>query len=260
MSQSASARAGRLHAALSATFEGLHSTVGGASFERRTGHVRLLLPSVPIAVFNGVLVESEPCSGIGDSIGEVEMRGLPCGVQLRAGQHPEVEAEVRAMGLTERTPMPGMALAFEELVEASCDGLGISRVEDEGGLLEAAKVAAGGFGAPPAVLQALYRPEVVELDGMNVYLGRVEAEAVTTAIGYRTGREGAIFIVATPVEHRRHGYGAAITSFATRSLFESGADLAWLQTSPMGERVYYRLGFRQVANHILLSRPNPQSS
>jgi ribosomal protein S18 acetylase RimI-like enzyme len=260
VSQSASARAGRLHAALSATFEGLHSTVGGASFERRTGHVRLLLPSVPIAVFNGVLVESEPCSGIGDWISEVEERGLPCGVQLREGQHPEVEAEARAMGLTERTPMPGMALAFEELVEASCDALDISRVEDEEGLLDAATVAAGSFGAPPAVLQALYRPEVVELDGMNVYLGRVEAEAVTTAIGYRTGREGAIFIVATPVEHRRHGYGAAITSFATRSLFESGADLAWLQTSPMGERVYYRLGFRQVANHILLSRPNPQSS
>ena len=58
--------------------------------------MRLLLPSVPIAVFNGVLVESEPCSGIGDSIGEVEERGLPCGVQLREGQHPEVEAEARA--------------------------------------------------------------------------------------------------------------------------------------------------------------------
>jgi hypothetical protein len=70
-------------------------------------------------------------------------------------------------------------------------------------------------------------------------------------------REGAIFSVATPAEHRRHGYGAAITSFATRSLFERGADLAWLQTSPMGEQVYYRLGFRQVANHIQLSRPNP---
>ncbi len=95
---------------------------------------------------------------------------------------------------------------------------------------------------------------------MNVYLGRAEAEAVTTAIGYRTGREGAIFSVATPAEHRRHGYGAAITAFATRSLFESGADLAWLQTSPMGERVYYRLGFRQVANHILLAGRIAQSS
>jgi hypothetical protein len=63
------------------------------------------------------------------------------------------------MGLTERTPMPGMTLAFEELVEASCDGLDISRVEDEGGLLDAAKVAASGFGAQPAVLQALNLPE-----------------------------------------------------------------------------------------------------
>jgi predicted GNAT family acetyltransferase len=79
-------------------------------------------------------------------------------------------------------------------------------------------------------------------------------------MGYRTGREGAIFSVATPAEHRRHGYGAAITAFATRSLFESGADLAWLQTTPIGERVYYRLGFRQVANHILLSRPSAQAA
>lgn len=78
------------------------------SLERSTGRVRLLLPSVPIAVFNGVLVESEPCSGIGDWISEVEERGLfPCGVQMREGQHPEVEAEARAMGLTERTPCRG---------------------------------------------------------------------------------------------------------------------------------------------------------
>ena len=72
-------------------------------------------------------------------------------MQLREGQHPEVEAEARSMGLTERTPMPGMTLAFEELVEASCDGLVISRVEDEAGRRDAAQVAAVGFGAPPAV-------------------------------------------------------------------------------------------------------------
>jgi hypothetical protein len=36
---------------------------------------------------------------------------------------------------------------------------------------------------------------------MNVYLGRVGAEAVTTAIGYRAGRERAIFNVANPLDH-----------------------------------------------------------
>ena len=154
--------------------------------------------------------------------------------------------------------MPGMTLAFEELVEARGDRLEILRVEDDAGLLDAAKVAAGGFGAPTALLEALYGPELLEMDGLSVYVGRVEAEAVTTAIGYRTGREGAIFSVATPTEHRRHGYGAAITALAARAHFESGADLAWLQTSPMGEQVYYRLGFRQVTNHILLSRPSPK--
>ncbi|HEX9641265.1 MAG TPA: hypothetical protein VGB13_08120, partial [Candidatus Krumholzibacteria bacterium] len=84
-------RADRLHAAISKTFEGFYAAVDEASFERRAGHVRLLFPSVPIRVFNGVLVESEPCSGIADSIREVEERGLPCGVQVRASSHPDVE-------------------------------------------------------------------------------------------------------------------------------------------------------------------------
>jgi hypothetical protein len=77
-------RADRLHAAISKTYEGFYAAVDEASFERRAGHARLLFPSVPIRLFNGVIVESQSCAGIADSISEVEERGLPCGVQVRA--------------------------------------------------------------------------------------------------------------------------------------------------------------------------------
>lgn len=247
-------RADRLHAAISTTFEGFYAAVQGASFERRVGHARLLLPSVPIRLFNGVLVESEPCSGIAASIREVEDAGLPCGVQVRARRHAQVEAEAAGLGLTARVPMPGMTVTSDELRDAPARGLEIVRVDDVDGLGHAARVSAGG-GAPLEFTLPLYAPELLELSGFDVYLGRVAGDWVTTAMGYQTGKDVAIFSVATPPEHRRRGYGAAITAHAARVGLESGADLAWLQTSELGESVYLGLGFRHVEMHVMLARP-----
>lgn len=253
-------RAHRLHAAISTTFEGFYSAIDEASFERRAGHVRLLFPSVPIRIFNGVVVESEPCSGIADSIREVEERGLPCGVQVRAARHPDVEEEAAQLGLTARIPMPGMTVSPDELADARAPGLDIVRVEDEEGLAEAARVAAAGGGAPLEFMLALYAPGLPQLAGFAVYLGRVDGETVTTAMGYQTSKDVAIFSVSTPPEQRRRGYGAAITAHAACAAFENGADLAWLQTSEIGESVYRGLGFRHVEMHVMLGRPSPQLS
>jgi GNAT superfamily N-acetyltransferase len=246
--------ADRLHRALSKTFEGLFSVMDDASFERRTGHVRLLFPSVPMRIFNGVLVESEPCSGIADSIRDVEERGLSCGLQLRPGRHPEVEEEAARLGFVERIPMPGMAATPDELVDVQAPDLDIVRADGAEMLVEAATVAATGFGAPLEGLRSLFAPAILEIPGQCVYVGRVDREAVTVAIGFRTDKEVAVFSVATLPERRRRGYGAAISAHAARAGFENGADLAWLQTSPMGEPVYRALGFRHVEMHVLLHR------
>jgi len=250
-------RADRLHAAISKTFEGFYAAVDEASFERRAGHVRLLFPSVPIRVFNGVLVESEPCSGIADSIREVEERSLPCGVQVRASRHPDVEEEAARLGLTARVPMPGMAVSPDELSDVQAPCFEIVRLEDEEGLADAARVAAAGGGAPLEYMLPLYAPGVLQLAGFAVYLGRIDGETVTTAMGYQTDKDVAIFSVATPPEHRRRGYGGAITAHAARAAFQNGADLAWLQTSEMGESLYRGLGFSHVEMHVMLGRPSP---
>jgi len=65
-----------------------------------------------------------------------------------------------------------------------------------------------------------------------------------------------IFNVATPPEHRGHGYGAAITAQAIHDGFAAGAELSWLQSSAMGESVYRRLGFRAVESYVLFYRPD----
>jgi ribosomal protein S18 acetylase RimI-like enzyme len=244
--------ADRVDAALSTWHARLHSSIPGATFEKRAGHAQMLLPSVPRALFNGVVVEAEPCSGLAESIGEVEACGLPCGVQLRAGRHPNVEAEAARLGLTVRTELPGMAVAREEFADVTMDGLEILRADDAG-LAEAARVTAAGFGVAIEMMRGLFVPELAG-SGVSYYLGRVDGEAVTTAVGFRADDDVGIFGVATPPEHRRRGYGAAITAHAVRSGFETGADLAWLQTSPMAEPIYRTLGFRHIVSHAMLTR------
>jgi hypothetical protein len=243
-----------MDAALSAWHARLHSAIPGATFERRTGHALMLLPSVPRALFNGLVVEAEPCSGIAESIAEVEACGLPCGVQFRAGWHPDVEAEVARLGLTAWTELPGMAVAPEGLADATVDGLEIVRVDADEGLAEAARVTAAGFGVAIEMMRGLFGPELAR-SGTSYYLGRLDGEAVTSAVGFRAGDDLGIFGVATPPEHRRCGYGAAITAHAVRSGFETGADMAWLQTSPMAESIYRTLGFRHIVSHAMLARP-----
>ena len=212
---------------------------------------------MPIRLFNGVVVESEACSGIADSIREVEQAGLPCGLQVREGRNPGVEAEAARLGLTDRTAMPGMTVTAVELGEVAIADLEIVPVDDERGLADAAQVLAHGFATPADFFQPLYAPGILQLTGMTVYVGRVDGSFVTTAIGYRTGSDVAVFSVATSPEHRRRGYGAAITAHVCREGFATGADLAWLQTSPMGESVYRALGFRHTVAHLMLGRQRP---
>jgi ribosomal protein S18 acetylase RimI-like enzyme len=95
---------------------------------------------------------------------------------------------------------------------------------------------------------------------MRVYVGLVQGEGVTAGIGYQTGSEVAIFNVVTPPAHRRRGYGGAITAHAVREGFANGANLAWLQTSELGESVYRRLGFRHTVMHFMLSRPRASAA
>jgi GNAT superfamily N-acetyltransferase len=52
--------------------------------------------------------------------------------------------------------------------------------------------------------------------------------------------------VATPEEHRGHGFGGAVTAHAVEAGRSEGARGAYLQSSPMGLPVYQRLGFVTV--------------
>ena len=109
-----------------------------------------------------------------------------------------------------------------------------------------AHVAASGFGEDPNHFVRLLPPAVMSVAGLRTYVGEIDGEVVTTALGVTRRDCVGVFNVATPPEHQRRGYGAAITVRVVDDGLREGARWAWLQSSPSGYRVYEALGFRTL--------------
>jgi ribosomal protein S18 acetylase RimI-like enzyme len=248
----------RLHEAARSSFEALCAAFDDASFERREGYDLVLFPQVPIPEFNAIWPHDDEATAgaLPEAIAEIEVLGISPGVQFRDGRAPATAETARVLGLTAEENEPGMAVSAGDLVAPEVPDLEIVRIATPDGFAQALAVAVAGFGIPAEILAPLYGLEVGAVAGMAVYLGRVDGRDVSTSVGLTLGDTVGIFNVATPPEHRGRGYGAALTAAAAQEGFDAGAELAWLQSSPLGLPVYRRLGFREVETYILLSRPS----
>jgi GNAT superfamily N-acetyltransferase len=249
--------AARVHEALRTMLERIAVALPETRFERRAGYDFLACPDVPIPQFSGVWpMDDEAAPALEGALAELEDEGLPYSVQVREGATPAVVDEARRLGLTKEERIPGMALHSVDLASPDVPGLQILSVATADGMAQALAVAAEGFGAPADLLAPIYMLEFLQLEGAAYYVGRVDGVDVSTAVGFAVDGTAGIFNVATPPEHRGHGYGAALTARAARDGFAAGADLAWLQSSEMGHSIYRRLGFRDVETYVLLTRPS----
>ncbi len=248
----------RLHEAARSSFEALCGLFDDASYERRDGYDLVLFPQVPIPQFNAVwpLDDAAAATALPGALAEIAALGISPGVLLRDGRTPAAAEAAKVLGLTVEEVEPGMAVAPGDLAAVDVPGLDLVRVATADGLAQALAVAVAGFQIPVELLAPLYGLDVDAVDGMAFYLGRVDGVDVSTSVGFTLGSSVGIFNVATPPEHRGRGYGAALTAAAAQEGFAAGADLAWLQSSPLGLPVYRRLGFREVERYVLLSRPS----
>jgi GNAT superfamily N-acetyltransferase len=245
----------RLQQVLESVAERLASVLEGARFERGDGYCFMAFPTFPIRDLNGVWADTDAAAGqLAARRAQARELGTPFTVMTRAGKTPAVEHAARELGLTNEIPIPGMTVTPQDLNEPSSD-LEVIRVETADGLAQALAVGASGFGVRADLVASVYSLEVAELRGLETYLGRVDGRDVSTAVGFTIDGSTGIFSVATPEEHRGRGYGAAITARAVSDGFAAGADLAGLQSSPMGESVYRRLGFRVVETYTLFAPP-----
>lgn len=256
--------ADRLHAGLIRAFAAVLPHIDGSWIEERPGYAYLVCPAIPVPGFNGVLVGGRdapvPLDDLRRAVAAVEGAGVPCWVELRAGTTEGLEGAFRDLGFRREDTMPGMALEPGELVAGPPVALDVTRVEDPAALLVAADVAGAGFGVPGSLFAPICTPRIAALPGIAVYLAWASGVPVSTAIGFTGDGSVGIFNVATPPDHRGHGYGRAVTERAIRDGFAAGADLAWLQASAMGESVYRAMGFRQVETYVQLGREQGAST
>lgn len=241
--------------ALEAIWGRLYSTLDGARFERRGDLHFALYPPFPLPQCNGAWVVKDTqaaADALEEAIAEVEASGGWPWVQTRSG-HDRTQRAAVELGLTEREIVPGMVMRPDELVAPPDGGLAIDLIAaDE--VATANAVLAASFGAPIELFDP-FLAACTALDETSWYVGRVDGEIVATAVGVTMDDVTGVFNVATAPEHRGRGHGIALTAHVVQDGFAGGARLAFLQSSELGHGVYRRLGFRDVEEYVLLTRP-----
>ena len=154
---------------------------------------------------------------------------------------------------------PGMAVDLHELNEPGrkTDGtLEIRVVDDEASARTWAHIFTLGYGLPPD-WESLIFDVWIKL-GLNFplrnYLGYLNDEPVGTSSLFLGGGVAGIYSVATLLESRGKGIGAALTYQPLLDAREMGYRIGVLQSSEMGFNVYKGLGFRhlcQIENFYL---------
>ena len=227
----------------------------GGWVDRHDGYDVVRLPSLPLPDLNSVWADREiELTTLAFEVARIEADAIPAGVLTWLGRTPGVDAAARALGLTVDEPNAGMALVPPDLRVPDVPDVELIQI-DVMGLPEAERVAEAGFGVTEGLLAPFYAPGIAAFPGIACYVARAAGRAVSTAIGFTFGDLVCVYAVATPAEYRGRGYGAAVTARAVLDGFANGAELALLAASPMGERVYRRLGFREVLRYVLFRRP-----
>ncbi len=213
-------------------------------WSRTADGVTTAVSGIAAAPFNRVCVAAAgevQAAVIESALDDVTTTGLPHMLQVR----PRVtEAAVPLAARRNMAPELPTPLMCASPLPRRCpvDGLAIRALEPaEAGIH--CELAAEGFGIPIELFAALLSPVVLGLPEFRIYVGEASGQSVVTAAAVARGRWVGIFNVATRTDHRRRGYGAAITAHVAADAAGHDAEWAWLQSSPAGYGVYRRLGF-----------------
>ena len=140
--------------------------------------------------------------------------------------------------------------------EAPPPELELVQVTTDEEVFELEAVSVRGFGGEDDAVEpgTYHPPEVLDDKRMHMFVGRVDGRAVAASMGYRGDNVVGVFGVTTVASARRRGYGTAMTRAAM--LVDTGLP-SILAPSPMGERLYRRLGFEHVGELSIWSKASP---
>jgi GNAT superfamily N-acetyltransferase len=169
------------------------------------------------------------------TIGEIEAVYAHHGIERFAVWVHESDAEteraLRGRGYRFDTATRTMAMAVGELIEVDLTALDVAEVG-------------------PARFWAIDGPAdlVPDLDPGGAYFYAARLDGVEVAVLMAFDHEGdcGIYMVGTVEAARRRGLATALSAHAVLEARERGCLSASLQATPMAERVYARVGFRDL--------------
>jgi len=229
---------------------------GGAIEEH--DNVISIANGMPVPAFNPTIVVRPPR----DPAGAMQRvrdfytrRGLAGEVWAWDDAADAIADTATGAGLVAGHPIPCLLLAPLASKVAMAPDLKVRRVDDAATLLRFNDVCAEVFGLEREVIAALDEPWLLELPGSALHLGFVDGAPVATAWSYAIDGVALVFNVATLDGHRRRGIGEAMTWHALQGGREHGCDVAFLQSSAVGRRLYERMGFGHVVDMQTWSLP-----
>jgi GNAT superfamily N-acetyltransferase len=209
------------------------------------------LSNLPDDAQNVALIEREPVdarAALADAERVFDAHGRSLGLYVERGRHPSVESEFRAIGLEVATARPAMAVGVDYVEPPQVPGgVEVVRVTEPGLLAALVDVEVASFGTERPVAEGLFAPSQLGLPNVRICAAIADGRAVAQAWTNTWRGAVGIFGVGTVPELRHRGIGSAITAFAIDDVRDE-ADLAWLQSTEMGQPLYERMGFRPVSD------------
>ncbi|MCA1830507.1 MAG: GNAT family N-acetyltransferase [Actinomycetota bacterium] len=212
-----------------------------------------LLTGLPHPIANQALVVGGTPSSTFDELRELyRAHNVPYVVQILDEVQPSLDGIARAAGFRAAGDLPFMVCSpIPQQGPPPNPLLGIERVSDEGSYEVITSILQSSFDVPAAIAPAFVNAELEKAGRFAYLLGSIGGSAVCTSSAFLGDGVVGIYCVGTLEATRRQGAGALITRAAIDAGVERGADLAFLQSSSLGFRVYERLGFRQVGYNTM---------
>lgn len=90
-----------------------------------------------------------------------------------------------------------------------------------------------------------------------IRVARLDGEAAAVAMAYDHDGDRGIYSVTTREHARRRGLGTALTTLLLHEARDAGCTTATLQSTPMAERIYASVGFRDLGRFLEHARGGP---
>jgi hypothetical protein len=203
-------------------------------------------------VFQNCVVPLRPfgTGEVDDVIGEAEafFRARDGGPFLLFGGFPIPDLAERGWGLMGHPPLMLRPAGGE--APPLPEGLEVNRVSSVEDLEEFTTTLVEAFPVPELAGLPLggYGPPLIDVDGWNMWVGRIDGRAVATAGAWVHGGLVDVEWISARPETRGRGIGAAVTWAATMA---DPSRPAMLIASDLGQPVYERMGYLRLTRFTL---------